>query len=84
MDIAVEDRHQCLLELAQFCGATPDMDFIEDYSAWEKVGSTNKGEEKVPDTLIHPLKFAHEWYQYYTENWGRHFRHSMNTLGEGD
>lgn len=85
IDIDPDYRRDCLVRLAMFCGATPDMDYIVDYAAaWKKVGhEAPKGKEEIPESMIEPLKFAHEWYQHYTENWGPQFRHSQNTLGEG-
>lgn len=78
-------RETALRELVMFCGGTPDLPFIAEYAAeWRKVGHVDPTEEEeIPKVMIEPLKFAYEWYEHYTENWGRYFRNSENTLGEG-
>ena len=85
LDIDPQWRETCLKELVQFCGGTADFDYISEYAGnWRKVGHTGPTEEEeIPENLIEPLKFAYEWYQHYTEDWGAQFRHSRNVLGEG-
>lgn len=85
LDIHPDYRRECLNRLAMFVGATPDLEYINEYaSSWKKVGHEEpKGKEEIPKNMIEPLKFAYEWYEHYTENWGPQFRFSKNTLGEG-
>lgn len=86
LDIDPGYRQKMLVDLIMFCNGTPDMEFIRKYAEeWPKVGHVEpKDFESIPEHLVTCLEFAYEWYRYYTDNWGAHFRHSMNVLGEGD
>lgn len=79
-----EDRHRMMRELVMWCGETPDQEIINPFcDEWQKVRSTRVEGEQVPDHMIKPLAFAHEWYRFYTEHWGKHIRDSQNMNGEG-
>lgn len=79
-----EDRYRMMTDLVMWCGGTPDREIIKPFcDEWKSVRSTKEKGEQVPEYMIKPLEFAHEWYEFYTKNWGKYIRNAQNMNGEG-
>jgi len=85
LDVDSSKRHVMCSDAIKFAGAERSKEFVRGYAdAWKPVSKTfgSGKDETVPENMIKPLRFAHEWYEHYTKNWGPHYRRPDNMLGE--
>ena len=70
LDIEEEHREQLMQEAPSYVGCYNDIS-CKTFS-WRPVNKSDRNRElECPDEMKQALSFAHEWYEYYTVNWGQ-------------
>lgn len=86
LDCAEEHRPYMLQKLVAWCNGETNWDELyKRVDNWPKIGESDRDRTKeVPEHMIKPLEFAHDWYEHYTQYWGPYVRNAEHLLGEGN
>lgn len=86
LDIHESERVPMLKAAVEFIGEKPNMNYIRMYAKdWKRVSPSIREEDRVndpfPEHMRELLRFADEWYDHYTKNWGGRIRNRQNVIG---
>jgi hypothetical protein len=87
LDVRKTRRQHMLLHALNFAGFHQNRTIIKSYGEeWRPVSPSvrpeDRAKEVVPEKMIEPLKFAYEWYEHYTKNYGAYLRAEDNMFGD--